>query len=309
MRCQLGRISPPNTPNITCLCLCQYHSCARWCLDHCGLRRCLRSLWAGFGVVAGVPDRLDRALAKTETGDVWGIGRAYASKLAAHGITTALQLREADDGWIKRYLGISALKTVLELRGVACHDPETQPDHRHSCTVSRSFGQPTGRLDDIRDAVVSFAGKAAEKLRAEKLSAGMLTVYAATNRFRNDQPQKTLSASAKFYPPQSDALRIIQAAVSALTKAWDVGPWEYSSAGILLADLVADDAIPRDLFFSAPAETQSGLMQAVDRLNMRFGRGTASFGLVPEDAAWKSRQERKSPDYTSRWSDIPVAEA
>ena len=175
--------------------------------------------------------------------------------------------------------------------------------------MSRSFGHPTGRLDDIRDAVVSFAGKATEKIRDEKLVAGALTVYAATNRFRIEVPHHTLSASARLPTPSADTQRIIRAAVAALARAWEDGPWEYTKAGILLTDLMAEDAIPCDLFTPPPDGRASGLIRAVDSLNRRFGRGTAGFGLVPKKAAWKSRQERKTPDYTSRWSDIPVAEA
>ncbi len=259
--------------------------------------------------LVGHPEWIDAALAKTAVRDVWGIGAASADKLAGRGVTDALKLRDAEDAWIRKQLGIGGLKTVLELRGIPCHDADSQPTHRQSCTVSRSFGHPTGRLEDIRDAVVSFAGKAAEKIRDEKLVAGALTVYAATNRFRTDVPHHTLSASARLPTPIADNQRIIRVAVAALERAWEVGPWEYTKAGILLTDLVAEDAVPRDLFTPPPDDRASGLMRAMDSLNRRFGRGTASFGLVPEEAAWKSRQERKTPDYTSRWSDIPVAGA
>lgn len=54
------------------------------------------------------------------------------------------------------------------------------------------------------------------------------------------------------------------------------------------------------------------LMTAIDALNARFGRGTiciASAGSTGERQAWKMRQERLSPHYTTRWSDLPVARA
>ena len=261
------------------------------------------------GVVdlAGHSEWHERALAKTQVQDVWGIGKASAEKLAAIGVFDALALRNLDDSNVRRMLGSGGLKTVQELRGVVCHELDTDPDIRQSCMVSRSFAEPTGRLGDIRDAVTLFATRASEKLRSEGLAAGMLTVFAETNRFRKDETYKMLSASVPLFPPASDGLRIVKAAVRVLEAAWDEGPWQYVKAGVMMADIVRADAVPTDLFMVS--EKPSPLMSAVDRLNQRYGRQTVSIGLRPKDAAWRSRAERLSPDYTGRWSDIPVAEA
>jgi DNA polymerase V len=51
---------------------------------------------------------------------------------------------------------------------------------------------------------------------------------------------------------------------------------------------------------------ENRLMKAIDGLNTRFGRGTIKVsggGLRDE---WGMRQERKSPDYTTDWSALPV---
>ena len=62
----------------------------------------------------------DRALASTEVGDIWGIGRQYAQKLNCNGIMTALDLTSRPDGWIRKEMGVGGLKTVRELRGEDC---------------------------------------------------------------------------------------------------------------------------------------------------------------------------------------------
>jgi uncharacterized protein (DUF2235 family) len=59
-----------------------------------------------------------------------------------------------------------------------------------------------------------------------------------------------------------------------------------------------------------PAQTR--LMQAFDQLNDRFGRGTVhlgSTGASDGPRRWAMRQERLSPQYTTRWSDLPWARA
>ncbi len=257
--------------------------------------------------LAGHPRWIERALEKTAVRDVWGIGAASAEKLMAIGIHDALALTKLDDAKARRMFGIGGLKTIHELRGISCHTLETIPEDRRSCMVSRSFGDPTNDLNNIRDAVTLFANRAAEKLRSERLVAGHLTVFADTNRFRKDQPQRHLSASGALFPATSDGLKIVKAAVRLLESVWEEGPWQYGKAGVMMADIVSADAAPSDLF--AAAEKPSALMAAMDRLNQRYGRETVSLGLHEREATWRSRAERLSPDYTGRWSDIPVAVA
>jgi DNA polymerase V len=50
-------------------------------------------------------------------------------------------------------------------------------------------------------------------------------------------------------------------------------------------------------------------MKAVDMINRRWGRDTiqsAAAGLAKE---WHFRQMKKSPAYTTRWSELPIAKA
>lgn len=51
-------------------------------------------------------------------------------------------------------------------------------------------------------------------------------------------------------------------------------------------------------------------MMAMDAVNERWGRGSvkvgsAKIGEAPRD--WGMRQERKTPEYTTEWEDMPVA--
>ena len=69
--------------------------------------------------LVGSPWR-DKALATTEVGDVWGIGRQYARKLNRNGVKTALDLAGRPDGWVRREMSVGGLRTVRELRGEDC---------------------------------------------------------------------------------------------------------------------------------------------------------------------------------------------
>jgi nucleotidyltransferase/DNA polymerase involved in DNA repair len=55
-----------------------------------------------------------------EASALWGIGRQLTKRLETQGITTALQLQEADIALIKQLLGVVGVRTVLEMPGLPC---------------------------------------------------------------------------------------------------------------------------------------------------------------------------------------------
>jgi DNA polymerase V len=47
-------------------------------------------------------------------------------------------------------------------------------------------------------------------------------------------------------------------------------------------------------------------MQALDHLNARYGRGAVKVSTQGAYAGWQMKQERKSPNYTTSWTDVPL---
>ncbi|MGA2141853.1 MAG: Y-family DNA polymerase, partial [Brevinematales bacterium] len=81
------------------------------------------------------PD-VDSFLENVPAGDVWGIGLRNSEKLELAGISTALQLKRANDEWVRKNLGgVAGLRTVWELRGSSCISLETaRPDKKQIIT-------------------------------------------------------------------------------------------------------------------------------------------------------------------------------
>ena len=50
-------------------------------------------------------------------------------------------------------------------------------------------------------------------------------------------------------------------------------------------------------------------MKAVDEINKRWGRGTIQPGTAGFVKKWHYRQLKKSPAYTTRWSELPIVKA
>ena len=44
----------------------------------------------------------------------------------------------------------------------------------------------------------------------------------------------------------------------------------------------------------------------VDKLNERYGRNTVKVSAQGVSAAWQMKQERKSPNYTTSWYEVPM---
>ena len=307
---------------------------AGWCTE---LRRKVR-LWTGIPVSIGIgptktlaklanklaksspraggvldlvhhPAWIEPALQKTPVGDVWGIGRRWSSMLQDRGVKTAFDLSRAQDGWVRQRMGIVGLRTVHELRGIACHDLETQPAPKQTTCCSRSFGRAIAQREDVAEAVLAFAERTAEKIRASQQVAGALQVFLSTDRFDKHSPQYSAAATSRFLVPTSDARDVVKAAQQAFAKIWRDG-FAYRKAGVLLLDLAASDAQHGSLF-EAPQGHNDALMLAVDAINQRHGRGAIGFGLAPKskEARWEMKQNMLSPHYTTRWSELAIAHA
>ncbi|HLN22419.1 MAG TPA: Y-family DNA polymerase [Patescibacteria group bacterium] len=255
--------------------------------------------------LANHPEWIEAALRRTDVGDVWGVGGQWAGACRLNGIRTAWDLSCADDTWVRQAKGAVGLRTVLELRGRAVHDLDTEPADRKTCCCSRSFGEATTRFGDVRDAVVAFATRASEKIRRDGLVAGAAQVFIQTDRFRREQPQRSPTTTVRLVSPTASTPHVIGAAVKGLETIWSEG-YEWRKAGVLLIDLARPDDVPRDLFSPPPSRRSDKLMAALDAANGRFGRDAVRFGMAALDASWGMRRGAKSPSWTTVWSDIPV---
>ena len=74
------------------------------------------------------------ALARLELTDLWGVARRTAEKLQALGITTPLQLRDADPRFLRERFSVVLERTVHELRGTPCIELEYATPNRPELT-------------------------------------------------------------------------------------------------------------------------------------------------------------------------------
>jgi DNA polymerase V len=251
------------------------------------------------------PQWVEPALRKTPIGDVWGVGRRWSQMLEERGIATAYDFAKAQDGWIRQRMGVVGLRTAHELRGYVCHALDDQPQPRQTTCCSRSFGTTVTQLSQVHDAVMQFAARAAEKVRAADQVAGARQIFIRTDPFNPNTAQKSLSGSTSFTQPTADARTITGAATRILDRIWRDG-FAWKKAGVLLLDLSTSGTVPQSLFEAGPS-LNDGLMVAMDEINAKFGRGSIKLGLAGQQQEWRMKQGNLSPSFTTRWADIACA--
>jgi DNA polymerase V len=253
--------------------------------------------------------RADGVLESVDAGDVWGVGRQYRELLRCYGIRTARELRDAPDAWVRRNMTIMGLRTVWELRGVPCIPLDELPAPKKGIVSSRSFGRPVERLDELGEAVATYAGRAAEKLRAEGSVAGSITVFISTNRFRETDPQYSNGIACRLPVPSAYTPRLIQVARDLLARIYREG-YRYKKAGVMLYEIMPQGDAQLDLF-SRFHDTERGrrLMRAVDGLNRAMGRQTLRFAAEGIEKPWQMRREFLSGRFTTHWDEIAVVRA
>ncbi len=236
--------------------------------------------------------------------EVWGVGRRLAEQLADRGIRTVEALRQADPAALRRSFSVVLERTQAELNGASCLALEDVSPPRQQIQSSRSFGQYVHDLPSLEEAVASYISIAAEKLRRQHSLAGMLQVYLRTNPHRTDAPQYQQGLTVPLPTPTDDTLRLITVARWALKKIYRPG-YAYQKAGVVLMNLCDAGTVQGDLF--SKRQDNPRLMQAMDRINATWGRGTLRSAAEGIDKEWTMKREKKSPAYTTRWDQLPEA--
>jgi DNA polymerase V len=169
------------------------------------------------------------------------------------------------------------------------------------------------RLETLSEAVSEFASRAAEKLRRQEGLVNQVLTFVRTSPFRPD-PQYSRSMVVPMRRPTADSSRIADAALTGLRCIYRPG-FLYAKAGVILLELQSASVHQGELALEeepGSSRDKDLLMGALDALNRRYGRSTVmlgSTGLEGERRQWSMKQERLTPQYTTRWEDMPVVRA
>ena len=213
-------------------------------------------------------------------------------------------LKDAHVPTLRAEFGVVMEKIQRELQEAACIDlQEIQPD-RLQIISSRSFGSMVTELPVLQDALSTFVANGCFKLRAQSSHAAVIQVFLQTNRFRKDLPQYMPSLAVPLPFPTNDSLEVNRWAAYLCERMFKPY-YQYMKAGIMLSEISPVTQRQGDLL-EEDAPTNGKLMLALDSLNERFGRGAVKVSTQGAYQDWQMRQERKSPNYTTDWDEVPM---
>ena len=251
------------------------------------------------------PQDIEKVLRKFPIEDVWGIGRRTAAKLHSMGIKTAWDYTQLPDYAVRKMFALTGLRTWRELRGEPCIEFEDGFEAKQSICVSRSFAHEISDVEELGEQIANFASSMAEKLRQQKSVAAEMTVFAYTNRFKDNEPQTYGNSLVHFKQPTNDQRVIVSSAVSAAYELFKCG-YGYKKAGVVATHICQENEVVRSLFEDTEAtEREHRITSALDVINGTFGRGTVKLAAQGSGRI-KSSSEKQSPHYTTLWEDIPV---
>lgn len=249
------------------------------------------------------PHKWQWLLRRVPATKVWGIGRKLGARLADMGIHSAWELASSDPKAIRRRFNVCVERTMEELNGISCLALEEVAPDKQQIYCTRSFGEKPRELEPLLRAVTLYASRAAEKLRAQQHLALTLHVFIHTSPH---QPNYYSNSAVVQLPYPTDDSRVIAACAQQGVRRIFRPGHAYLKAGVGLIELVARRYHQGDMFELGQTAQADALMQTLDRINRRYGRGTAYLASEGQKRGWPMRQQHCSPAYTTSWEDLPA---
>lgn len=256
----------------------------------------------GFRGVAVICNEQQRQhiLSQMAVNDVWGIGSRLAGKLNIMGINTALQLANTTPSIMRKSFSVVMERTIRELNGEVCLSWDEVRANKKEIFSTRSFGQRITHVDELRLALSRHAAIAAEKARKQHSLVKQMVTFASSSPHDDDYYKQ--SQLQRFVVPSNDSRYICKAAAEAAERIYRPGVAFYR-CGVGLLELIDESSYQFDLF--EHSKDNPKLMRCIDKVNQRYGDETLQLAGQGIARPWTMKRQFLSPQYTTRWRDIP----
>lgn len=242
-----------------------------------------------------------KALKWTKIEDVWGIGYRISQRLKAKNINNAYEFTLLPSEWVRKEFSIVGLRLQRELQGIPTLDLD-EIKTKKAIATTRSFKNNISDFDELKERISTYAVIGAEKLREQKTSANLILVFIQTNRHRKELKQTYRQLVVKLPYPTNSSITISKYAKLALKNIYEKG-YEYKKGGVIVMGLVPETDRQLNIFCEENPK-HVNLMKSIDQLNSKIGEKKIRLGSQSLGRTWKMRQERLSPAYTTKLSDL-----
>jgi DNA polymerase V len=250
------------------------------------------------------PHKWEWYLRRVPVTAIWGVAERLAKRLEPLHIHTAWDLASANPKAVRRVSSINLERTIAELNGTPCLTLEELPPAKKQIYCTRSFGKKVTELQPALEGISLYAARAAEKLRAQRHLALTIHVFMHTSPFK---PGFHSVSDVVQLPYPTDDTRLITAlARDTIRRLYSPGH-AFLKAGIGLIEIVDRQHHQFDLLCKGQPAQSDKLMRVMDCVNQQEGKGAVFLAAQGINKPWYMRQQYTSPQYTTKWRDIPVA--
>jgi len=211
-----------------------------------------------------------------------------------------------EENEIVKKLGIVGRRLQLELKGYKCLPIEKNKKSKKEIQVSRSFGTPVTKLEDLTQALATHAIKASEKMRSQNLQSSDIRVFARTSKYSSQNYQR--SAHRKLTNATDDTNKILKTVVE-LSKEIYNPEYKFSKAGVLMQDLTNSEYLQQSVInykSQKVLKKSKNLMKTIDLLNKRFNNNAITWAITKNPQSWKMNKNLLSRSSTTDIEQIPT---
>lgn len=212
-------------------------------------------------------------LQKTPVEKIWGIGPNTAAFLNKHGVRSAWDFSQKDEGWVRARLSKPFYEIWKELNGEAVNlvDPTGRQTYR-SISKTKTFAPPSNDPSFVYAQLSKNVENACIKLRRWNLAASAAAFFLKTQDFKYSAYEFSLPH------PTSVPQNILEIVEKHFPEIFRKGTL-YRATGVTLTKLEAANTAQLDLFGSVcRSEGLQRIFESVDGITARFGKHAVFLG-------------------------------
>ncbi|HYN54472.1 MAG TPA: DNA polymerase [Methylotenera sp.] len=205
--------------------------------------------------------------------DLNGIGKQMEARLNRYKITTIEQLFAANRNQLQTAWGsVEGERMYDKLRGL---EPHYVKNARSSLGHSHVMPPEQRNFRGVKAVLHRLLQKASMRMRSYDLLTSRIGVKV---KFRGAHYERVPSWGLESaISPTDSTLRLIEA-LEAFLQYYPQTEHTPYAVGISFSGLVTAEEVARDLFQIEPLENEKKLNNAIDKLNLKFGKNTIYFG-------------------------------
>ncbi|MCA9386956.1 Y-family DNA polymerase [Candidatus Dojkabacteria bacterium] len=256
---------------------------------------------------------IDNVLKQLLVYEIWGIGYNLTKFMNSNGIYTAYDLKQADETWLRAKTSVTVQRTQFELRSIHCIEGVENKEIKKHIISSRSFSHKVTELNELKESVASYIGRAAEKLRKQNSICSYVGVSLVTFQKTSSSTWYHKNYSYKSYfmsldTPTDYTPDLISAAESCVDKIFIKG-LQYKKSLVELGGILPKNSQKVNLFDqNYKFRNKNLVMNAYDEINKTWGSSTIKTASMGTKQTWKAKSNLMSPRYTTSWDELKVIE-